>query len=311
MANIGDKAIYYDSSRCTTCKGCQVACKCWNNLPSPTGQNANQFTGTYQNPPELNGDTRLLMSFKEHEGGSKGVMWAFGRRSCQHCSKAGCVMVCPTGALYKHETGFTAVDDSKCIGCQRCAAGCPYGVPHYYGEKGLVNKCTACIDRIENGLAPACVSTCQPQALRFGDREEMLKIAHERVEWLHEHGYKDACVYGDTELDGLHVIQVLKYGIEAHGQVKDPKVPLAAEITNVAKPVTGAMTGLTVAGLVAMFALGAGYKRDQLAYNEETEDTLKVETGEVVKHGDPQDTQSVKEHILENLPLGKGGKKDE
>ncbi len=67
------------------------------------------------------------------------------------------------------------------------------------------------------------------------------------------------------------------------------------------------MTGLTVAGLAAMFALGAGYKRDRRAYNPATGDTLDVDTREVIKHGDGQDTESVKEHILENLPRRKGG----
>jgi formate dehydrogenase iron-sulfur subunit len=64
------------------------------------------------------------------------------------------------------------------------------------------------------------------------------------------------------------------------------------------KPVTAVATGVTVAGLAAMFALGAGYKRDKLVYNEKTGDTINVKTGEVVKHGDGQDEMSVKEHIL-------------
>lgn len=309
---MADKAFYYDSSKCTACKGCQVACKCWNNLPSPTGLNEclPNFTGTYQNPPELNGDTRLIMTFNEEEGsGSKPVHWAFGRRACQHCTNAGCVAVCPAGALYKdEETGLTTTDDSKCIGCQRCSAACPYSVPQYYGTKGAINKCTGCVDRIANGMEPACVTSCQPNALMFGDREEMLAMAKERVEWLHEHGYEDACVYGETEMDGLHVIQVLKYGLAAHGQVENPSISPIAELSELMKPITGVATGVTVVGLAAMFALGIGYKRDKLVYNEETEDTISLDTGEVVKHGDPEDPLTVKEHIFENLPIGKGGK---
>jgi hypothetical protein len=74
------------------------------------------------------------------------------------------------------------------------------------------------------------------------------------------------------------------------------------------KPITGAVTGLTVVGLAAMFGLAVGYKRDKLAYNPETQDTVSVITGDVVQHGDPQDDKSVIEHITENLPLKKGGK---
>ena len=235
------------------------------------------------------------------------MKWAFGRRACQHCTNAGCVSVCPAGALSQdEETGFVSVDESKCIGCRRCVTACPYDVPRYHGEKGTVNKCTGCLDRVENGMQPACVTTCQPGALQFGDREEMLNLANERVAWLHEHGYEDAVVYGDSQMDGLHVIQVLKYGVEAHGQVVDPAINPVAQLSEIIKPVTGVVTGVTVAGLAAMFALGIGYKRDKLVYNEETEDTISLETGEVVKHGDPADDMTVKEHIFENL--GKGGR---
>ena len=110
-------------------------------------------------------------------------------------------------------------------------------------------------------------------------------------------------------MGGLHVIQVLKYGIDAHDQVQDPKAPATAQLTQIMKPVTGAISGLTVAGLAAMFGLAIGYKRDKLAYNPETEDTLSVITGDVVQHGDPQDDKTVMEHITENLPIGKKGDK--
>lgn len=98
----------------------------------------------------------------------------------------------------------------------------------------------------------------------------------------------------------------MKYGVEAHGQVVDPAINPVAQLSEIIKPVTGVVTGVTVAGLAAMFALGIGYKRDKLVYNEETEDTISLETGEVVKHGDPADDMTVKEHIFENF--GKGGR---
>ena len=298
---MSEMAILFDSSKCTACKGCQVACKCWNNLPSPTELNAcaDSFTGTYQNPPDINGDPRLIITFDERETDTqKGIAWAFGRRACQHCTNAGCVSVCPSGALYHdEETGMVIVDESKCIGCQRCSSACPYSVPRYHGPKGTINKCTGCIDRIQNGMEPACVATCQPNALQFGERDEMLKLANERVEWLHGKGYKDAVVYGDAEMDGLHVIQVLKYGIEAHGQVESPAINPAALLTQIMKPVAAVGMGATVVGLAAMFGLAHGYKRDALVYNEETKDTISMETGDVVKQGDPQDTRTFAEAV--------------
>lgn len=305
---MSEKAILFDTSRCTACRGCQVACKCWNGLPSTLEKNGNPPTGSYQSPLDLNGDTRLLISFHEEAGGDKGVMWAFGRRACQHCADAPCATICPGGALAKDgETGFVGVDESKCIGCRYCSAACPFDVPHYHGANSKINKCTGCLDRIEQGMKPACVSTCQPEALKFGDREEMLAVARERVEYLKNKGFSNACVYGEDQIGGLHVVHVLKYGIEPHGQVPDPQVSPVVGLTQIMKPVTGVAACLTVAGLAAMFALGIGYKRDKLAYNAETEDTLSVDTGEVVKHGDGQDEETVMEHITENLPGKKGG----
>ena len=303
-----DKAILFDSSRCTACRGCQVSCKTWNGLPSPIEKNANPFTGSYQSPADLGGDTRLLISFHEEAGGDKGVKWAFGRRSCQHCGDAPCAQICPSGAVARNEdTGLVVIDDSKCIGCQYCHTACPYDVPHYRASDGRMEKCTGCPDRIEQGLAPAGVTTCQPGALQFGDRDEMLAIANERVGYLQNKGYADAAVYGEDEVGGLHVIQVLKHGVAAHGQVENPQVSPVVGLTQIMKPVTAVATGVTVVGLAAMFALGIGYKRDKLAYNAATEDTIDVDTGAVVKHGDGQDTESVKEHIMENLGGKKGG----
>lgn len=307
---MSEKAILFDTSRCTGCHGCQVACKCWNSLPSPTGLNENTFSGTHQNPPDLNGTTRLIMTYSESEGtvGTKTVQWAFGRRACQHCTDAPCASICPAGAIYIDEaTGMVTTDDSKCVACQYCSTACPYDVPRYDGVQGKINKCTGCVDRIEQGMAPACVTTCQPEALEFGDRDEMLAKAKERLAMLKDRGYENAVIYGAEEMGGLHVIQVLKYGVEAHGQVENPTVSPVTTLTNIMKPVTGVVTGVTVLGLAAMFALGAGYKRDKLIYNPETEDTISVDTGEVVKHGDGQDEKSVKEHIFENLGGKKGG----
>ena len=85
-----EMAILYDTSLCTNCKGCQVACKVWNNLPSPIGTNENKFSGSLQNPADLNGNTRLIQTFQERDAvrGQKPVDWIFNRRSCQHCTEA-------------------------------------------------------------------------------------------------------------------------------------------------------------------------------------------------------------------------------
>lgn len=314
-----EMAILFDSSRCTGCRGCQVACKCWNDLPSePTAEHpydSVNWDGKFTHPADLNACTRLIMTFEdfEDENSQKRVGWAFGRRACQHCTNAGCVNICPAGALRKdEETGMVTYDQDKCIGCQNCSAACPFDVPRYEdrGGKTVINKCSGCVDRIANGMMPACVTTCQSGALQFGERDEMIALANERLDMLKQRGYEKACIYGVDEMDGLHVIQVLKHGMEAHHAVKDPQIPAAAFLSGIMKPITAVGAGATVLGLAAMFGLATGYKRDTLVYNDGNGDTISLETGNVTKQGNGPDERSVMESITENLPIGKKGGND-
>lgn len=287
-------AILFDSSKCTACKGCQVACKCWNELPSPMELNSGEFTGSLQNPPDLSDDVRVIITFNEKPREDRyGVDWAFGRRACMHCKDAACVEVCPSGALYHHETGMVTYDADKCIGCTYCRAACPFDVPrHEHGGflngKAVINKCTGCVDRIEHGMAPACVSTCQPGALEFGNRDELLAKAHDRVDALKEKGFDQARVYGENEVGGTHVLYVLKYGIDQYDLPEDPQVSRMIDASNIMKPLTAAGAVAVVAGLGLCMIDARGYHRDHLHYDEVNHDVIDVETGEVVKHIDKE-----------------------
>ncbi|MGW8181808.1 MAG: 4Fe-4S dicluster domain-containing protein, partial [bacterium] len=148
------KAILYDESKCTACRGCQTACKQWNGLPGTETTN----WGSYENPRDLSVDTWLKIKFKESERPNGIVAWLFNRRSCMHCTDAGCVVVCPTGALYHHEMGFIAYDKNLCSGCGYCLEACPFDVPRISESRltglGKMDKCTFCQDRVTNGLEP-------------------------------------------------------------------------------------------------------------------------------------------------------------
>ncbi|AKX94396.1 4Fe-4S ferredoxin [Moorella thermoacetica] len=108
---------------------------------------------------------------------------------CNHCDKPPCVRVCPTRATFKRQDGIVMIDYHRCIGCRYCMAACPYGArsfnfrdPRPYikelnpayptREKGVVEKCTLCVERIDTGLPPACVEVCPAKAITFGDLED-------------------------------------------------------------------------------------------------------------------------------------------
>ena len=263
-------AILFDSSHCTGCKGCQVACKQWNMLPSKMGLNDNEFTGSLQGPGDLGGDPRLVMTFDEKPSDNKlqPIHWAIGRRSCFHCTDAGCVAICSSGALKKNDNGVVSFDTEKCNGCTYCQSACPFDVPRFRDTDGKIDKCTLCLDRLEEGQIPACVKTCQPEALKFGPREEMLEIGRKRVEFLKAKGFDKAELYGEKEMGGLHVLHVLKFGHEAYGLPTDPKPNSMIGVMQAMKPVTAVGTAAVVAGLAVSFLAAMGYRRQEVSIEE-------------------------------------------
>ncbi len=260
---MAEKAILYDATKCTACRGCQVACKQWNENDEviPTEENgvASKNWGSYENPPDLSPTTWLKMRFTEVETGGK-VRWLFTRQACMHCTDAGCVRVCPNGTLY-HDTehGFVVYNQDTCTGCGYCVEACPFDVPRL--EKsgildiaGKMSKCTFCttpgLDRIAEGWEPACVKTCPSGALKYGDRAALVAEGKKRVQTLKDAGWTEANLYGENELGGLHVMYVLDDSPAVYGLPLSPQIS-AATIAwkDVIQPVGWAVGGLAIAGL--------------------------------------------------------------
>ena len=272
-----ESAILYDSSKCSACKGCQVQCKQWNMLPSSTKKDGYEFTGTYQSMSDLNGDTRLLIEFRE-KAVDNGIEWAFSRRACFHCTEPACLEVCPVGAISKLENGTVKLDSTKCIGCKYCTAACPFGVPKYRPNFGVSNKCTQCDDRVAKGLQPACVKTCPAHAIYYGPRDQMLAEGKARTAELKAAGFSNAELYGETEMGGMHTLFVAKYGYEAHGLIRNPKKSDITSLFQLAKPLAGIGVAAVVGGLGLSFLMGRGYKRDELtAESSSASDAAKEE----------------------------------
>jgi formate dehydrogenase iron-sulfur subunit len=167
--------------------------------------------------------------------GVKGIYPTLERASmvyhCMHCAAPDCLSACPVGAYTKRDDGLVLYNAKKCIGCRYCMNACPFGVPHFDFDKGLIegafiDKCTMCPQRIDIGLEPACVATCPTDALVFGERADLVKEAHARIA-AHPDRYIDH-VYGETENGGtsyliLSNVPFTELGLPALGSqpVKD------------------------------------------------------------------------------------------
>ncbi|GMV30988.1 MAG: ferredoxin [Rhodanobacteraceae bacterium] len=182
--------LVIDLDTCVGCHACAVACKEWNEggqfgpLPDedaygaePLGVWFNRIHSFEVQPPgNAVGDGPLQELAKTGFAANAPAMTVHFPRSCLHCETPDCVTVCPTGASYKRaEDGIVLVDEAKCIGCKLCSWACPYGAREYSEKRGVMQKCTLCVDRIynesfaESERQPACVMACPTRARHFGD----------------------------------------------------------------------------------------------------------------------------------------------
>jgi formate dehydrogenase iron-sulfur subunit len=263
---MADNAILFDTTRCSACRGCQVACKEWNEHEATV----TEFNGSYENPKTLSSNTWVRMRFTEVERQGK-LSFLFTRNSCMHCTDASCATVCPVKAITKTAEGFVHIDQEWCIGCGTCTEACPFHIPHLDHHEGTATKCQACtsvgLNRLQAGAEPACVKACPPDALIYGNRDDLVTTGQKRVAALKNKGHVNAYLYGENELDGLHVMYVLDDNPSVYGLPENPQ-PASSDM------VEKWLAGLVTAGAVATLPLLWVIRR-----REEMQNKAKAEGG--------------------------------
>ncbi|MFZ5823934.1 MAG: 4Fe-4S dicluster domain-containing protein [Bacillota bacterium] len=182
-----------DLTKCTGCTACTVACKAENKLPP----------GVVYRPV-----------MEQESGTFPNVSRSFLPRPCMQCESPPCAKVCPVGASYKRPDGIVSIDYETCIGCRYCIAACPYGARTFdWGENytddtpafqpyeelasfeygvarsrkddaspvGNARKCHFCLHRLNEGMLPACVTTCIGRATFFGDANDPNSLVSELI----------------------------------------------------------------------------------------------------------------------------------
>ncbi|MGC5051762.1 4Fe-4S dicluster domain-containing protein [Micromonospora sp. DT48] len=153
--------------------------------------------------------------------------WLMMSDVCKHCTRAGCLDVCPTGALFRTEFGTVVVQEDICNGCGYCVSACPYGVIDRRVGDGRAWKCTLCYDRIGAGLTPACAQACPTESIQYGPLDELRERAAARVDTLRARGESQARLYGHDPNDGVGgdgAFFLLLDEPEVYGLPPDPQV---------------------------------------------------------------------------------------
>jgi formate dehydrogenase iron-sulfur subunit len=256
--------FFTDTSICIGCKACEVACKEWNEVP----EDGLDFTGmSYDNTKGLGADTWRHVKFIEQSKplglqqpgvaptavpeASVDFRWLMASDVCKHCTDAGCLDVCPTGALFRTEFGTVVVQEDVCNGCGYCVPACPFGVIDKRKDDGRVWKCTLCYDRLSVGEEPACAKACPTQSIQFGEVDELRQRAARRVGQLREAGVADARLYlegPDDGIGGAGAFFLLLDDPEVYGLPPDPVVT-TRDLPRMWKLVGAAAGALLAAGL--------------------------------------------------------------
>jgi formate dehydrogenase iron-sulfur subunit len=273
--------FFTDTTTCIGCKACEVACKQWNDLPSDGG--TFRKGGSYDHTGELGARTwrhvrfveladsptkpidfatdgvDLVAAAEQYEVPVNGFGdWVFMSDVCKHCTHAGCLDACPTGALIRTEFDTVVLQPDVCNGCGYCVPSCPFGVVDRDPDDGRAAKCTLCYDRLEDGLEPACAKSCPTDSIQFGPYDELLDVAARRVSALHERGVEGAYLYGahdapeDEVAGGLGAFFLLTEPPERYGLPAQADSPLQENVVPATITAVGAGL-LAAAGVAASF----------------------------------------------------------
>src|SRR2546422_72349 len=179
--------------------------------------------------------------------------WLMMSDVCKHCVQAGCLEVCPTGAIIRTEFDTVVIQSDVCNGCRACIAACPFGVIDINPVSGTAQKCTLCYDRLKVGLEPACSKACPTDSIQFGPITELRQRAQKRVEQLRAQGTK-AALYGaapNGALGGLNSFYLLVDKPEVYGLPKQPQLPTR----NLSKTAGFSVASAAVLGVLALVGL--------------------------------------------------------
>lgn len=192
--------VLVDTTVCVGCRNCEWACKNAHDMPAGKLYDYEDKSVMKQmRRPDID----ALTVVNQYDNDKNPALPIDVKVQCMHCDHPACISACIVGAFSKQENGSVIWDTDKCIGCRYCMVACPFQVPAFEYDKALnphIRKCDFCFDRTKEGKLPACVEICPVEAITYGSRNDLIKVARERIKNNPER-YKDH-IYGENEVGG-------------------------------------------------------------------------------------------------------------
>jgi formate dehydrogenase iron-sulfur subunit len=188
-----------DLTACVGCRSCEKACNEANNLPPPDVPFEDGSVFNEIRRPTAKAYT-VVNRYENPKDKDRPI---FRKVQCNHCNEPACATACPIHAYSKTPEGAVTYDADKCFGCRYCMVACPFYVPAYDYDSAFqprIVKCIMCYDRIKAGKMPACAEACPMEAVKFGKRSDLIKLARRKI-MDNPDRYIDH-IYGETEVGG-------------------------------------------------------------------------------------------------------------
>jgi Fe-S-cluster-containing dehydrogenase component len=257
--------VLFDVTRCIGCRKCEEACNKVNELPAPPKPFSD--LAVLERRRRTDAKTYTVVNRYENVPGARGPLYR--KIQCNHCLEPACASACFVRAFAKNPNGAVTYDESVCVGCRYCMIACPFEIPTYEYDQAFtprIMKCTFCHPRLIKGQLPGCVEICPAEALTFGKRHNLLRIARERI-GLFPGRYIDH-IYGETEMGGTAWLTISGVPFRDLGMREDLGTTPAPELTKGALSVVPVVASMWPVLLTGVYAISQ--RRDKIAREEKT-----------------------------------------
>ncbi len=296
----GSSGVLFDSVLCIGCRKCEAGCNKVNELPVPK----RPFDDLSVLDQKRRTDSKVYTVVNRYDQSGAQTGPVFRKIQCNHCQEPACASACFVRAFTKTKEGAVIYDASVCVGCRYCMIACPFEIPTYEYDEPLtprIRKCTMCHPRIVEGKLPGCVEACPTEALTFGRRKDLIKVARDRISRFPDR-YVDH-IYGEHEMGGTNWLYLSGVGFSEIGMREDLGTVSAPELTAGVLGAVPMVVGLWPVLLTGVYAMTR--RREKIAKQEKDAAVLQA-IDETRKDGQEKLTQALakaqkeKETAVEN-----------